>query len=207
MFDVGERNTLLWMAEEIRDIATRARNCHAEALEFKPFLDGLSSAVTAIENAVAHESHTDQKEYDLTRPIDVSNLTANEIADLRKSLYLASTEVRNACLTICRQLGESLSVSYGPKFKWSYDELVGGLDSPDRQLEIYVDDYGGYMTVHYRGNQVLSTHDAEKLFVPGGWVQIIREQAPNAYRVAAERAKKREERRRKHLAYPFQAGE
>lgn len=60
--------------------------------------------------------------------------------------------------TIARELGESLSHRYGPKYRFT-----------DGDLEIYVDDYGHFMTVKRGSEQLASTHTCERFIKDGDW--------------------------------------
>lgn len=60
--------------------------------------------------------------------------------------------------TIARELGESLSERYGPKYRFTEGEL-----------KIYVDDYGNYMTVHRGNEEIASTHTCDRFIKDGDW--------------------------------------
>lgn len=70
------------------------------------------------------------------------------------------------CHLVGSQLGVSLSAKYGPKYKW---EAEG--------VEIYVDDYGNYLTVHVDGKQVCCNHYCTRLFIPGPWMDVVKRAA------------------------------
>ena len=85
---------------------------------------------------------------------------------------------------IARELGESLNASYGPKYKF----LQGG-------IEIYVDDYGHYMTVTRKDGlveELASTHPCSRFIKSGDWLEPLLDNYESAKQKAAERAAKRE---------------
>lgn len=67
---------------------------------------------------------------------------------------------------VCRELGERIPARYGPKYGLQLESV-----------HVYVDGYGGYMTVHRGqrfGKQIVSTHaDPHGLFVPGDWLDEV----------------------------------
>lgn len=64
---------------------------------------------------------------------------------------------------IARHLGERQSSNYGPKYKWEHDNI-----------EIFVDDYGNFMTVTVEGEQVASTHPCGQYIRGGGWLDEVK---------------------------------
>lgn len=120
---------------------------------------------------------------------DLKDMTASELEAYKKELYITNTDNGNIkkLATICRNLGNYLNHSYGPKYKLT----EGG-------LEIYVDDYGGYMTVHVNGKLRVSTHN-EKLYAPGEWEEIIGRLWPKADTQAYQESLSKEEKRKQEL--------
>lgn len=100
---------------------------------------------------------------DLTKPITVADEMSEEQLLAMKRLLFQEAQaqgVLSGLATIARQFGKELNANYGPKYKWEGEGVV-----------VYVDDYGGYMTVHANGERlVTSSHQTEKLFVPGPWL-------------------------------------
>jgi hypothetical protein len=101
---------------------------------------------------------------------ELNEMTSKELEDLKKKLYKENTDNGNIekLYTIARMLGDHVSHNWGPKYLYKNGEI-----------EIYVDDYGHYMTVCVGGKLTVSTHN-EKLYVPGEWDTIISEVYPSA---------------------------
>lgn len=101
---------------------------------------------------------------------ELNEMTVKELENLKRTLYKDNTENGNIhkLYTIARMLGEEVKHSYGPKYLYKYGEN-----------EIYVDDYGHYMTVRASGQLVVSTH-TDKLYVPGEWESVLTEAHPLA---------------------------
>ena len=117
-------------------------------------------------------------------------MTSDELKALKEQWY--KDAVQDGSIALCyfvgRQLGSDPAgrgyvSTYGPKYKWSSEGV-----------EIYVDDYGGYMTVHNNGKQVCSTHYCSRLFVPGDWMNVVRQAA-----VKARQKKEGDEHRREQV--------
>lgn len=108
---------------------------------------------------------------------DLKDMTLEELRAQKKAWYDGNTKNGNIALlgAIARNLGSKLNHSYGPKYKYT-----------EGNIEIYVDDYGGYMTVNVGGKLKVSTHN-EKLYVPGGWEEIISRLAPDTKKQQEER--------------------
>lgn len=102
----------------------------------------------------------------------LNEMSLNELKALKAKWYQENSDNDNIkkLSEIGRFLGDKLSVNYGPKYEL-YEE--------DTETEIYVDDYGGYMTVKINGKMKVSTHN-EKLYVPGDWEEIISRLHPKA---------------------------
>lgn len=104
-----------------------------------------------------------------TRPDKpLAEMSAEELATLKRSWYAQAKMAGNLerIHKVCRELGESQSVRYGPKYELSIGDV-----------HIYLDGYGsGYMVVSTggeRGRRVCSTHPADELFVPGEWLDKV----------------------------------
>jgi hypothetical protein len=102
---------------------------------------------------------------------ELNEMSSKELEDLKKKLYKENTDNGNIkkLYTIARMLGEHVNANYGPKYLYKKGET-----------EIYVDDYGGYMTVQVGDNKKVSTHFCNNLYVPGEWEAIITEVYPSA---------------------------
>jgi hypothetical protein len=98
-------------------------------------------------------------------------MTVDELKALKCQWYDAAQGDGSIslCYLVGRTLGRDLSAKYGPKRRWSA-----------KGVEIYVDDYGRYMTVCAGGKEVCSTHDCSRLFVPGPWMEVVRRAAVQA---------------------------
>jgi hypothetical protein len=120
----------------------------------------------------------------------LEQLTQKQLSDLKRDWYKRASDehIIFNCHTIGRQLGERVDAKYGNKYRW-----VNG------DIKIYVDDYGQYMTVGFKGKCVCSTHPTSYLFVPGEWVKVIDQYAQAA--IDRKRAKELElaEQRRRSL--------
>jgi len=81
--------------------------------------------------------------------------TIEELKKLKKQWY--EDAVKNGdtakLRNIGRYLGEKLNHNYGPKYRFK-----------DDRYDLYIDDYGNYLTLHMDGKLVVSTHN-ERLFV------------------------------------------
>lgn len=96
----------------------------------------------------------------LFRTPNLQSLSLDELKALKAQWYQEADNhgILRGLAEVARTLGKKLPERYGPKFRWE-----GG-----DEVEIYVDDYGHYMTVHHKGRLVCSTH-SDRLFVPGDW--------------------------------------
>lgn len=101
---------------------------------------------------------------------ELKDMTAKELEEYKAKLYKENTDngnIHKLC-TIARMLGDNINANYGPKYALQ-----------DGAIQIYVDDYGHYMTVHEESKMKVSTHN-EKLYAPGEWEQIITRLYPSA---------------------------
>lgn len=78
--------------------------------------------------------------------------------------------------------------TYGPKRVWEHNGV-----------RIFADGYGDYLTVHWEGKQVCSTHYCTQLFVPGDWLQIVLPFVEEADREKMERERSRLQGERQKL--------
>lgn len=101
---------------------------------------------------------------------ELKDMTAKELEDYKRKLYKDNTDNGNIqkLYTIGRKFGADFASNYGPKYLLN-----------EGQTEIFIDDYGGYMTVKVNGKLKVSTHN-EKLYVPGEWEGIISRLWPKA---------------------------
>jgi hypothetical protein len=101
---------------------------------------------------------------------DLNNMSLKELEEYKTKLYNDNTQNGNIhkLYTIARILGVSVPHNYGPKYLYKEDEI-----------EIYVDDYGHYMTTKVNGKLKASTHN-DKLYAPGEWEEIINRLYPEA---------------------------
>ena len=117
----------------------------------------------------------------------LTELTLEELKQLRKDWFAEA--MRNGNIKrlahIARELGNKLNHSYGPKYRYQNDVI-----------EIYVDDYGGYMTVKEADKLRVSTHPNEKLYVKGEWEEIINRVYPEVQKTkqTEETSKSEQER-------------
>lgn len=101
---------------------------------------------------------------------DLQSLSLQELRELKIKWYKENTDNGNIkkLHLIARELGQRIPHNYGPKYEYNQGGVM-----------IYVDDYGGYMTVHVKGKLTVSTHN-DKLYVPGEWEEIITRLLPAA---------------------------
>jgi hypothetical protein len=121
----------------------------------------------------------------------MSQLTLEELKKLKYQWYeeaVTSGKI-DEIAKVCRVLGNPVSHNYGPKYSFERNGIV-----------IYLDDYGNYMTVHYDGKLVCSTHPTERLFVRGVWTNIIQSFSSAVEEELKKRDALKEEDARKKLA-------
>jgi len=101
---------------------------------------------------------------------DLNEMTVTELLEYKQKLYKDNTDNGNILKLkmIARVLGDLVPHNYGPKYLYKNGDI-----------EIYVDDYGGYGTVHVGGKLKVSTH-TEQLYAPGEWESIIETEYPKA---------------------------
>lgn len=119
-----------------------------------------------------------------------NNMTVEELRALKQQNY--KTAQNDGTLSfladVARHLGEYQSCSYGPKYKWENDNIV-----------IFVDDYGGYMTVNVDGEKVASTHFCDQFIRGGGWLDEVNAFRGEVDRVIKEKQEKKEAKERAEL--------
>lgn len=85
---------------------------------------------------------------------------------------------------IARTLGVSVDTRY-QKYKWTTPEEAF------MKVEVFYDEYGGYVTVHANGKEVASDHQCTELFVPGPWVKTVVEHSEQAKSTEEREAEER----------------
>lgn len=93
---------------------------------------------------------------------------------------------------VARALGKPPDARYGPK--WT---LVRATEQGE--VSLHVDDYGGYITAHVNGRQMLSTHPANRFIIPGAWLDDLLRLHDAAQMVLARRERERDGARRREL--------
>ena len=126
----------------------------------------------------------------------LTEMTAEELQKQKAAWYREAHESGkiDAICMVGRELGESLSCRYGPKYSYKNGDI-----------EIYIDDYGHYSTVTYKGKQVVSTHPCSGLYVPGDWEEEVLRYADAALAKQNEERLAREERERQKLLSELRA--
>lgn len=118
----------------------------------------------------------------------MAEMSIEELKALKWRWYVEAQQdgTLAACYRVGRVLGEEIPSRHAPKFGWSHEGIA-----------IYVDDFGRFMEVRVGDRLVCSTHYGQKLFVPGPWVEVVREFAAAAVereRIAKEHRKASEKR-------------
>lgn len=119
--------------------------------------------------------------------MNLQDMTSTELAALKGKWYIEASEKISQLYSIARHLGTRVPHNYGPKYSFEKDAL-----------KIYVDDYGGYMTVHLNGKLIVSTHN-ERLYVPGEWEAAIPGLSSMAEEVKAEKDTQKEQKEKSQL--------
>src|ERR1700693_1363266 len=106
--------------------------------------------------------------------MDLTQMTEKELYQLKNKRYEEAIDNKTIekLSMIARQLGTSLSVNYGPKY--IYDS---------ENVQIYVDDYGHYMTVRDGDKLVCSTHPCDRFIIVGEWTSRLLNVYPQAFEV------------------------
>lgn len=126
----------------------------------------------------------------------LAEMSADELFALKRGWYAQAREAGHlgSIERVCRELGNSLSVRYGPKYELCIEDVY-----------IYVDGYGRYMTVSVDDPEadervrVCSTHPADGLFVPGEWLRKVEPYYESAHCSERERKSRREDENRRKL--------
>jgi hypothetical protein len=124
--------------------------------------------------------------------INLKQMTTDE---LRKEIARIYAQYQQNCVISqlyiiartlgCDPAGDGYISSCGPKFKFV-----------DGNVSLYVDDYGGYMTVSMDGKRVLSTHQCDQFIIPGAWIDTILAHYPAAQaKITADRAEREQSER------------
>src|SRR5438046_3119734 len=108
--------------------------------------------------------------------MDIQDMTVAELHDYKAECHRIAdvTGLLHKIADVARWLGrDPVSIrepgyrsAHGPKYQYS-------IGTGETEITVYVDDYGRYMTVHLNGKRVCSTHQTERLFVPGEWSSIV----------------------------------
>lgn len=95
---------------------------------------------------------------------DIKDMSLEELKKVKNDWFLEATANGNLAKirTIGRKLGKLQPAAYGPKYLYQEDTM-----------QIFVDDYGGYFTLHYNGKLKVNTHECEKLYVKSEWEGMI----------------------------------
>lgn len=132
-----------------------------------------------------------------TRPErPLAEMSADQLFGLKRRWYDEAKRASHLehIERVCRELGRSLSVRYGPKYEFD-----------THGIRIHVDGYGGYMTVSVEDpesgehSRVCSTHPCDGLFVPGEWLEQLEEYYEPAAESERCRKSARIERNRREL--------
>lgn len=123
----------------------------------------------------------------------LARMSADELADLKRRWYSEARDSGTLARIeeVCRRLGDSLSVRYGPKYELHIEDVY-----------LYLDGYGRFMTFAVggeAGRRVCSTHPCEELFVPSRWLGKVEAYHPEASYVREEDENARERERRAKL--------
>ena len=130
-------------------------------------------------------------EYDLYTPVDVSDMTIDELFAIRKEWHKLGENVVHNCTEIAKQLGEYNNKKHGHYMIWNYDNL-----------NIKYDSHNGYTYIRLDNSQVGSYTGSRSIykFVPGAWVHIIDEYYPQAQALKLKAELERDEKKRRDLA-------
>ena len=110
--------------------------------------------------------------------MDIKQMTKKELLELKCQRYKRAVDngTIEKLYLIARELGKELSATYGPKYSWNKD-----------QIDIYVDDYGHYMTVNINDKLVCSTHFCDEFIIPGEWINIVLKSYQKAFKKNKQR--------------------
>lgn len=119
---------------------------------------------------------------------DLDAMTASQMRALIKDRYLAAVadETFTKLAAIARELGKQ----QGGDPKYIYQ---GG------DIEIYLDEYGNYMTVKVGKKEVASTHQTNQFIIPGEWLDAVRDFYDEAVERKGARLNKRDNNERNEL--------
>ena len=110
--------------------------------------------------------------------MNLKEMSNKELLELKEERYAQAEAngIFGKIATVCRYLGNRLNTRYDPKYSWEHDDI-----------NIYVDDYGHYMTMHYNGKEILSTHPCQRFIIPCEAIEKILELYPKAQVIAEEK--------------------
>lgn len=127
--------------------------------------------------------------------MNTQDMTIEQINELKARRYTEAQQGRvfHKLAVVARELGKDPASpgymsTYGPKYIWKH-----------ASIEIYVDDYGNYMTVNFNGRKVASTHDCDRFIIPGGWQDVALAFFGSAQEKADQREYKRQQERKQKL--------
>ena len=120
----------------------------------------------------------------------LEDMTVDELKATQREWYETALKTGKieACRTVGLYLGTRLNASWGPKYQMDKDDL-----------SIYIDDYGGYMTAKFKGKAVMSTHQNDRLYIPGEWELQLSDLLPLAQKEAEASRLRRQEKEREEL--------
>ena len=110
--------------------------------------------------------------------IDIDKMSNDQLKALRKQRYQEAID--NGTIgrigMVCRYLGQKVPAKYGPKYLWDCGKI-----------NVYVDDYGHYMTASVDGKTILSTHSCDQFIIPGPAIDKILEFYPESDKKRTEK--------------------
>lgn len=123
-------------------------------------------------------------------PENFHELSIYELQALRTTWFEEARRfgVIEAAREIARELGEAVTFVHGAKYRWY-----------DADIAIYVDNFGGFLTVHTKGRCVLHTHMNEARCIPGPWMDVIATKYAEAMAKRRHRDASQDEQERQYL--------
>lgn len=118
-------------------------------------------------------------------------MTSDDLLNLKRRLYDQAGDDGSIalCAMVAEVLGRELPANYGPKYEWTDGDGV----------VIYLDRWGGYMQVSAGGVLKCSTHYCHQLFVPGDWMEVVKDAAVHAKHVKEVKEHRTEEAKKRAL--------
>lgn len=122
--------------------------------------------------------------------MDADKMKVEQLRQLQAQRYKAAGDDGSLRLLrlVALELGQEMPANYGPKFQWRGENVY-----------VYRDEYGGYTTVVADGRQVCNTHPNVQLYVPGDWMQQVKELASLEIQTGPEGEGVRDEHNRQEL--------